>query len=222
MSEDTAASTAAASLSNHDAGVYRTNANFVYSDEYTAPLFKLLDARPGEKIVDLGESRTVPGCSKRHLDHIDPTLQGCGSGELTIKLANFLGKDGHVLAIDSNQDMVSPMSTPVQRGFVMISSTHAKLLKAKALAKVSSAKNITFLPPTDAQSYRATAEHAGQYDAVFSNAVLHWCKRDPGGVLEGIKELLKPGGRMAIEMGGHMNMIGGNSQSITVQSVHSC
>jgi trans-aconitate methyltransferase len=93
----------------------------------------------------------------------------------------------------------------------MIFSNHAKLLKAKALAKVSSADNITFLAPTDAQSYRATSEHARQYDAVFSNAVLHWCKRDPGGVLEGIKDLLKPGGRIAIEMGGHMNMIGADS-----------
>jgi len=47
-----------------------------------------------------------------------------------------------------------------------------------------------------------------KFDAVFSNAVLHWCKRDPGGVLESAKKVLKPGGRIVAEMGGFMNCIG--------------
>ncbi len=46
------------------------------------------------------------------------------------------------------------------------------------------------------------------FDAVFSNAVLHWCKRDPGGVLKGAKRVLKPGGRFVAEMGGFMKCIG--------------
>ena len=48
----------------------------------------------------------------------------------------------------------------------------------------------------------------GGYDAVFSNAALHWCKKNPKGVIEGAKRLLKPGGRFVIEMGGQMNCIG--------------
>jgi hypothetical protein len=55
MSATQAASAAAASLSNHDANVYRANANFVYSDEFSAPVLALLDAKPGEKIVDIGK-----------------------------------------------------------------------------------------------------------------------------------------------------------------------
>ncbi len=55
MSTTHAASTAAASLSNHEANIYRTNAHFVYSDVFTAPVLALLDAKPGEKIVDLGQ-----------------------------------------------------------------------------------------------------------------------------------------------------------------------
>lgn len=47
-----------------------------------------------------------------------------------------------------------------------------------------------------------------KFDAVFSNATFHWCKRDPAGVLESIKKILKPGGRLAVEMGGAMNCIG--------------
>lgn len=46
------------------------------------------------------------------------------------------------------------------------------------------------------------------FDAVFSNATLHWCKRDPIGVLKGVKKVLKPGGRFVAEMGGFMNCIG--------------
>lgn len=39
---------------SEDADVYRRNASFVYSDEYTAPVLKLLDPRPGDRILDLG------------------------------------------------------------------------------------------------------------------------------------------------------------------------
>lgn len=49
---------------------------------------------------------------------------------------------------------------------------------------------------------------AGRFDAVFSNATLHWCKRDPMGVLVGIQKVLKPGGRLVLEMGGFTNCIG--------------
>lgn len=45
----------------------------------------------------------------------------------------------------------------------------------------------------------------GTFDAVFTNATLHWCKASPGGVLEGVKWLLKPGGRMVFEFGGFGN-----------------
>ncbi|KAJ7457682.1 S-adenosyl-L-methionine-dependent methyltransferase, partial [Mycena galericulata] len=47
-----------------------------------------------------------------------------------------------------------------------------------------------------------------KFDAAFSNAALHWCKRNPAGVLESVKRILKPGGRFVAEMGGAMNCIG--------------
>ena len=47
-----------------------------------------------------------------------------------------------------------------------------------------------------------------KFDAVFSNAVVHWCKRSPLGVLRGVKNVLKPGGRLVLEMGGFANCIG--------------
>jgi trans-aconitate methyltransferase len=43
-----------------------------------------------------------------------------------------------------------------------------------------------------------------QFDAVFSNAALHWM-RDQEAVLAGVHWALKPGGRFVAEMGGHNN-----------------
>ena len=44
-----------------------------------------------------------------------------------------------------------------------------------------------------------------EFDAVFSNAVLHWV-RDHDTMLAGVRRALKPGGRFAAEFGGHGNI----------------
>jgi len=44
----------------------------------------------------------------------------------------------------------------------------------------------------------------GTFDAVFSNATLHWVK-EPVRVIAGIKKLLRPGGRFVAEFGGKGN-----------------
>jgi trans-aconitate methyltransferase len=41
-----------------------------------------------------------------------------------------------------------------------------------------------------------------EFDAVFSNAALHWMKR-PDAVIRGVWRALRPGGRFAGELGGH-------------------
>jgi len=46
-------------------------------------------------------------------------------------------------------------------------------------------------------------EFDSQFDAVFSNAALHWMKRTPDTVLCGVRRALKPDGRFVGEMGGH-------------------
>ena len=50
-----------------------------------------------------------------------------------------------------------------------------------------------------------------EFDAVFSNAALHWMKRDPDAVIQGVRRALKPEGRFVAEMGGH-----GNVAAITI------
>lgn len=71
-------------LSNHNPENYNRHANFVYSAKNTSAVLGLLEARPGERIVDLG----------------------CGSGELTLQLRELVGDTGHIHGIDSSEDMV--------------------------------------------------------------------------------------------------------------------
>ncbi|CCO36816.1 hypothetical protein BN14_10962 [Rhizoctonia solani AG-1 IB] len=49
---------------------------------------------------------------------------------------------------------------------------------------------------------------AGTFDAVFTNATLHWCKQDPHGPIRAAKTLLKPGGRFVGEFCGYMTGTG--------------
>ena len=44
-----------------------------------------------------------------------------------------------------------------------------------------------------------------EFDAVFSNAVLHWV-REPEAAARSMRKALKPGGRLAVEFGGHGNV----------------
>lgn len=54
---------------------------------------------------------------------------------------------------------------------------------------------------------------ANSFDAVFSNAVLHWIK-EPERVLAGVAAALRPGGRFVAEFGGH-----GNVRSVVTASL---
>src|SRR6476646_10132996 len=43
----------------------------------------------------------------------------------------------------------------------------------------------------------------GEFDAVFSNAALHWMRNSPDKVIAGVHRALKPGGRFVAECGGY-------------------
>jgi trans-aconitate 2-methyltransferase len=51
----------------------------------------------------------------------------------------------------------------------------------------------------------AAMTYAGAFDAVFSNAALHWVK-DQKGAIAAIARSLRPGGRLVFEMGGRGNI----------------
>ena len=52
------------------------------------------------------------------------------------------------------------------------------------------------------------------FDAVFSNAALHWCKKSPSSVVQNAWNTLKPGGRFVAEMGGFTNVVGQYKSSL--------
>ena len=80
--------TATATKDKWSAAQYNTHASFVYSQAFTSPVLDLLDARPGERILDLG----------------------CGSGELGIIIEKSVGTDGElkgvVVGVDQSVKMV--------------------------------------------------------------------------------------------------------------------
>lgn len=104
---------------------------------------------------------------------------GCGDGALTEEL----GKRGaDVVGIDASPQMIEAARA---RGL------NAHVVDAMALPAVLDAGDDA-LPP-------------GSFDAVFSNAALHWMTR-PEPVVAGVHRLLKPGGRFAGEFGGAGNV----------------
>ncbi len=102
---------------------------------------------------------------------------GCGDGEITAEIARRVPR-GSVLGVDSSRDMVELASRqyPADRY-----------------------PNLAFLLK-DAREL----DFAEEFDAVFSNACLHWVK-DHQPVLDGIRRCLKPGGRVLLQMGGRGN-----------------
>ncbi|WWC60636.1 uncharacterized protein I303_103210 [Kwoniella dejecticola CBS 10117] len=157
-------------LTNHNPSKYQTNASFVYSAANSSPVLDLLDAQPGEKIIDLG----------------------CGTGQLTIQLQGIVcvGEGGEVVGVDSNESMLE---------------------SARQSLKQASSHRIKFIQ-ADIQNFPSFAskhpELEGHFDKVFTSATLHWCKSNPGGVVELVKWLLKPGGKFAFEFGGFGNVVG--------------
>ncbi|KAI9454116.1 S-adenosyl-L-methionine-dependent methyltransferase [Russula earlei] len=163
-------STIGSHVSRHDvtgwsATVYRSVASYVYSPEATASVLQSLDANPGERILDLG----------------------CGSGDVTVKIAHLVGPEGIVVGVDLSENMIA-----MARETTMLPDIHlivGDIQEREFLKKL----------PTD---------FVGDCDKVFSNAALHWCSRDPLAVLVNVHRILKEGGLFVAEMGGHGNIAG--------------
>lgn len=100
---------------------------------------------------------------------------GCGDGALTARIAEV---GVRVIGLDSSAEMVE--------------AARARGVDA-------------FVADAEALDLEGQAERFGQFDAVFSNAALHWML-DPDAVATGIFASLKAGGRFAGEMGGAGNL----------------
>jgi trans-aconitate methyltransferase len=85
-----------------------------------------------------------------------------------------------------------------------LASTGAHVLGVDASAEMVAAARERGI-----EAEQANAEllpfHDGTFDAVFSNAALHWV-RDQDGMLDQVHRVLRTGGRFVAEMGGHGNI----------------
>lgn len=84
----------------------------------------------------------------------------------------------------------------VARGGLVVGIDSSEEMVAAALSRGLDARM--------ADAYELPFSH--EFDAAFSNAALHWMRRDPDAVLRGIRRALTPDGRFVGEMGGHGNM----------------
>jgi trans-aconitate 2-methyltransferase len=130
-----------------DAVLYQDKHSFVW--RYGANLLELLNAQPGERILDVG----------------------CGTGQLTAEIAR---SGAHVIGLDSSADML-----------------------------VNARKNFPELSFVLGDA--AAFDFPEPFDAVFSNAVLHWVKNTEGAAAS-IARALRPGGRFVAEFGGKGNI----------------
>lgn len=129
------------------AGLYRDAHAFVFN--HGESLLSALAPQPGERILDVG----------------------CGTGELTAKIAEA---GAIVTGVDASASMIDA----------------AKGKFPSAAFRVMDAAAMTF---------------EAEFDAVFSNAALHWVKR-AAKAADGMARALKPGGRLVLEMGGFGNV----------------
>ncbi|KAH7320521.1 S-adenosyl-L-methionine-dependent methyltransferase [Rhizoctonia solani] len=137
------------------ASLYNQHLSFVYADVHTKPVLELLAPQKGECILDMG----------------------CGSGEITVQLQNFVGEDGVVVGVDMSANMLEKAK-----------DNGLRQLFQGDIQKLSLPNDYKYL--------------TGSFDAVFSNATLHWCKKDPGAPVRAAKQALKPGGRFVGEFCG--------------------
>jgi SAM-dependent methyltransferase len=100
---------------------------------------------------------------------------GCGDGALTARIAEA---GARAIGLDSSPEMVE--------------AARARGVDA-------------FLAEGEALDLEAQVARFGHFDAVFSNAALHWML-DPDAVASGVFAVLKEGGRFAGEMAGAGNL----------------
>lgn len=130
-----------------NAELYDGRHSFVW--KLAGDVLALLDAQPGERIVDLG----------------------CGTGHLTAQIAD---RGAATVGVDASAEMIAKAR-----------ATHPHLR-----FEVGDGREFDLGPG---------------FDAVFSNAALHWMPTLPR-VFARVRAHLRPGGRFVFEMGGKHNL----------------
>ena len=114
---------------------------------------------------------------------------GCGTGALTAEIA---ARGAEVLGVDRSEEMIAQ----AQKKFPALRF------------EVMDARQLRFLPDGEDRTNKLSGtvkDNSAGFDAVFSNAVLHWIP-EAEEVIAGVARVLKPGGRFVAEFGGKGNI----------------
>jgi trans-aconitate methyltransferase len=166
-----------------NAAEYDAKHAFVY--EKAKGLVELLAPKPGERILDLG----------------------CGTGALTAEIA---ARGTDVLGVDRSEEMIAQARKKfpaLQFDVLDVRELRVKLQQRDARSRSDSAGKAdgsSKIGKEDRTEEAAEVRSLG-FDAVFSNAVLHWIP-EAEEVIAGVAWVLKPGGRFVAEFGGKGNI----------------
>ena len=166
-----------------NAAEYDAKHAFVY--ERAKGLVELLAPKPSERILDLG----------------------CGTGALTAEIAT---RGAEVLGVDRSEEMITQAKRKfpaLQFEVVDARELRVKLGQVAARSWAGTASKVDGAGKIDKADLVEEAPEVGWlgFDAVFSNAVLHWIP-EAGEVIAGVAQVLKPGGRFVAEFGGKGNI----------------
>ncbi len=172
-----------------NATLYDTKHDFVW--KYGSELITLLAPQPGEHILDLG----------------------CGTGHLSALIAEA---GAQVVGVDRSKEMIDAArkAYPEEQAARPLKQSEISNLKFEnpgpqfEALKLNSEmtglqSEISNLKFEIADAVHLTFEN--EFDAVFSNAALHWI-HEPAAVLRGVHKALRPGGRFVAEFGGKGNV----------------
>ncbi|KAJ3127374.1 hypothetical protein HK098_006458 [Nowakowskiella sp. JEL0407] len=119
---------------------------------------------------------------------------GCGDGSLTKNIAqNVLDNGtitGQLVGVDGSKEMIETCAN------TFMDLNPDWVFNGKLIAEVG-----------DGQKLGESKWNGADFDAVFTNAALHWMSQDPNAVVRGVSSVLKKGGRFVGEMGGHLNVL---------------
>ena len=166
-----------------NAAEYDAKHAFVY--QKAKGLVELLAPKPGERILDLG----------------------CGTGALTAEIAT---RGAEVMGVDRSEEMIAQARKKfpeLQFEVLDARELRVNLGQVDARSRSATGDKADGASKTNKADRVEEALEVGRlgFDAVFSNAVLHWIP-EAEKVIAGVAQVLKPGGRFVAEFGGKGNI----------------